>query len=49
MRFIIHFEYDYQENDKLIIEKSTLREIQEEAKREVEKRKPDNYWSERLN
>ena len=46
MKVKIHFEWNTGHRDELIIEGDSSIEMQKKAQVEVDKRKPDNYWSE---
>ncbi|WP_169871123.1 hypothetical protein [Shouchella patagoniensis] len=47
MKFRIHLDYgDYQ--DHIDIEGSSIEEVREQADKCIEQRKPEHYWSEKL-
>ena len=47
MKYKICWEKDGS-SDSMIIEGETIEELQKVARKEIDKRKPDNYWSEEL-
>ena len=50
MRFRIHFVHDRDGGyeDYLILEGDTIEEIREKACEEMDRRKPDDWWSEEI-